>query len=319
VLLQGKMVVTWQERDHDNEDMAALADAGCRNAMRACGLMKFFRTPRLRAQPDLLELLVRAWNPVDGKFTIRGRDIEFDSNDIYFLTGLSRRGPVPILEGQRPSGETLDRLMARVCPWATKTRSGKCSIPSVGVGERADIVLRTILFLVTRAAGSLANHEASKANLLLALDCLEPTIFNWALAVTNSMKRQLNNCRRGESKQFGYGSILLPLMFERVPALRLQTMVLDPPRNARETRATRWARVMPRGGGGRSVSWGLCFREWLESQVIFVEDWPYAGIDFRGDPDMPLPAGEQWDDGGMTLDFFIFVYMMFLYFLMYMF
>ena len=48
-------------------------------------------------------------------------------------------------------------------------------------------------------------------------------------------------------------------------------------------------------------SWGVYFREWLDQQVIFVEDWPYAGMDFRNDPDMPLPAGEQWDDGGMTL------------------
>ena len=105
-------------------------------------------------------------------------------------------------------------------------------------------------------------------------------------------------------------------MFERVPALRLQTMVLDPPHNVRETRATKWSRVMPRGGGGRSVSWGLCFREWLESQVIFVEDWPYAGIDFRGDPDMPLPAGEQWDDEGMTLDLFHFhLYDVFVFFM----
>src|ERR1700734_3439688 len=137
VILQGKMAFTWQERDHDNAHIAAFADAGCRNAMRACSLMKFFRTPRLRAQPNLLELLIRAWNPVDGKFTIRGRDIEFDASDIYFLTGLSRRGMMPILEGQRPSSETLDQLMARVCPHAAKTRSGKCSIPSVGVEAHA--------------------------------------------------------------------------------------------------------------------------------------------------------------------------------------
>ena len=38
--------------------------------------------------------------------------------------------------------------------------------------------------------------------------------------------------------------------------------------------------------------------------MIFVEDWPYAGIDFRGDPNMLLPAGEQWDDGGKPLDLF---------------
>jgi len=126
--------------------------------------------------------------------------------------------------------------------------------------------------MVTRAAGCLANHEASKTHLLLALECLAPTIFNWAAAVTTSMKRQLSICRRGESKQFGYGSILLPLMLERVPALQLQDMVLDPPRGPRETRATRWAHVMPRGGGGRPVACGVYFREWLDRQVIFVED-----------------------------------------------
>ena len=35
-----------------------------------------------------------------------------------------------------------------------------------------------------------------------------------------------------------------------------------------------------------------------------MEDWPYAGMDFRGDPDTQLPTGEQWDDGGKTLDHF---------------
>lgn len=105
--------------------------------------------------------------------------------------------------------------------------------------------------MVTRVAGSLANYEASKTHLLLALDCLQPTVFDWATAVTNSMKRQLNNCRRGESKQFGYGSLLLPLILEWVPVMRLQTIAVDPPRSPRETQATRWARIMPRGGGGR--------------------------------------------------------------------
>ena len=120
------------------------------------------------------------------------------------------------MEGQRPSGSTLDDLMARVCPEAVKTRSGKVAIPTL-----RDIVLRTILFMVTRAAGSMANHEASKTHLLLALDCLKPTVFDWCTAVTNNMKRQLSNCCRGETKQFGYGSILVPLILERVPAMRL--------------------------------------------------------------------------------------------------
>ena len=115
------MAFQWQERVHDVEDVAAWGDVNCCNAMRACGFMKFFLTPCLRAQHDLLELLIRAWNPVDMKFTIRGHDIEFDHMDIYFLTGLSRRAVMPIIEGQRPSGETLDQLMARVCPEAIKS------------------------------------------------------------------------------------------------------------------------------------------------------------------------------------------------------
>ena len=295
------MAFQWQERVHDVEDIAAWGDVNCCNAMRACSFMKFFLTPRLRAQHDLLELVIRAWNPVDGKFTIRGHDIEFDHMDIFFLTGLSRRGARPIIEGQRPSGGTLDDLMAWVCPEAEKARSGKVSIPTVG-----NIVLHTILFMVTRAAGSLANHEASKSHLLLALECLEPTVFDWCTAVCNNMKRQLGNCRRGESKQFGYGSILVPLILERVPAMRLQTMAVDAPRTPQETRATRWARIMPRGGGGRPHSWGAFFRDWLDQQEIFVQDWPYAGLDFRNDPDLVLPPGEQWDDAGMTLCLFEF-------------
>ena len=56
------------------------------------------------------------------------------------------------------------------------------------------------------------------------------------------------------------------------------------------------------------MSWGTLIREWLECQMIFIQDWPYAGMDFRGDPDMQLPAGEQWDDGGKTLDHIIFAF-----------
>lgn len=121
-----------------------------------------------------------------------------------------------------------------------------------------DLVLRAVLFMITWEEGSQAQHEVSKNHLRLALDCLNPTIFNWAEAVTLSMKWQLTNCRHGRTKQFGYDSIFLLLMFEWVPILQLQDMALDPP-VPRQTRATTWAHVMPRGGGGRPVSWGVYF------------------------------------------------------------
>ena len=127
------------------------------------------------------------------------------------------------------------------------------AIPTVN-----DVVLRAMLFMVTRAAGSQAQHEASKTHLRLALECLNPTMFNWADTVTTNMKRQLTRCCRGETKYFGYSSILVSLMLERVLALQLQDMDLDTPK-PRGTRATRWAHVMPQGGGGHPISWGVLF------------------------------------------------------------
>ena len=51
------------------------------------------------------------------------------------------------------------------------------------------------------------------------------------------------------------------------------------------------------------------FFVWLWRQLIVVEDWPYAGTDFTGDPDLPLPEGEDWDEElGMNL-FLFFMYL----------
>jgi hypothetical protein len=45
-------------------------------------------------------------------------------------------------------------------------------------------------------------------------------------------------------------------------------------------------------------------------QVMSLEDYPYTGIDFRGDPDMSLPPGSAYGDIGMPkfFEYFIFLY-----------
>lgn len=145
--------------------------------------------------------------------------------DIYFLTGLSCHGERPILEGQWVSGETLDMLIARVCLGAHKSAtSGKLQILIV-----EELSLHSVLFMVTRTMGSQAQHKATKTHPRLALDCLNPTMYNWAEAVAVNMKRQLTKCYKGEMKQFGYESILILLMLERVLSLQLQDMDLYRP------------------------------------------------------------------------------------------
>ena len=133
-----------------------------------------------------------AWDVDDQVFRLRDQALELDVSDVYFITGLSRRGARPILIGSRPSGEKMIEVMDRVCPGAQFGRnSAKVDIATV-----LDLVLRVILFTITRAAGVQVPHEASKNHLLLAKKCLNPTLFDWATAVTTNIKRQLTKCKR---------------------------------------------------------------------------------------------------------------------------
>ena len=78
----------------------------------------------------------------------------------------------------------------------------------------------------------------------------------------------------------------------------------------------RWVAVMARhpDEGTEVIRFTPEYFRWLENQVFSIQDFPYAGVDFRGDPDMVLPPGEQWDDTGnfifhkfFKLSIFLFV------------
>ena len=73
---------------------------------------------------------------------------------------------------------------------------------------------------------------------------------------------------------------------------------------------------MPRSGGDQQMSYNLAFFIWLSCQLIMVENWSYNRTEFRGDPDIPLPEGDDFDDGGeqkkivfwFFIVFFIYVF-----------
>lgn len=146
----------------------------------------------------------------DQVFRLRNQTLELEVSDVYFITGLSRRGAVPILTGSRPSREKVGEVKARVCPEAQfGQRSAKVLINTIW-----DLTLKAILFTITRAARVQAPHEAIKNHLILATECLSPTIFNWDATVTTNIKRQLTNCNRADTKQFAYGSIVVSFFLE---------------------------------------------------------------------------------------------------------
>jgi len=62
------------------------------------------------------------------------------------------------------------------------------------------------------------------------------------------------------------------------------------------------------------VRFPVGYFHWLENQVFAIQDFPYAGVDFRGDPDMVLPQGEQWDDKGISFFTSFLNYLLFICF-----
>ena len=58
----------------------------------------------MRAQVDFLQWLVDRWSIQDQFFFIGGHQLEIELEDIYFLTGLPKRGKYLTLYGTRPGG-----------------------------------------------------------------------------------------------------------------------------------------------------------------------------------------------------------------------
>ena len=101
------MKITWREREHEEQDMIALNDSGTVRALRDCGLVKYFKLSGLRQQIELLEFLVRAWDPMIEAFHIKNQVVSIIVEDMYFLIGLSRRGFPISLTGSTVGGETV--------------------------------------------------------------------------------------------------------------------------------------------------------------------------------------------------------------------
>ena len=57
------MVLKWREREHGDVEEAVQGDIMAQQALRACGLYKFWCVGSLRAKPRLLQLLVDYWDP----------------------------------------------------------------------------------------------------------------------------------------------------------------------------------------------------------------------------------------------------------------
>lgn len=82
---------------------------------------------------------------------------------------------MPRMVGTRVTGDSMDTLIAILCPPGARKSSisGKIQIFTIN-----DLSLWVLLFNITEAAGTQSQHEATKTQLRLAQGCLNPTMFN---------------------------------------------------------------------------------------------------------------------------------------------
>ena len=144
----------------------------------------------MRAQVRLLEYLVRMWDPDQQVFNVGAHTLAIDIEDIYFLTGLSRRGSYVNLTGSRAGGLKMSEYCNQYCVPEAERKKGKVVIWGV-----TDLTLHTILFTIAWMAGSYAPHMALQSYFQYAIECTEPRVFNWADAVLRGIKRKLTKCR----------------------------------------------------------------------------------------------------------------------------
>ena len=98
----------------------------------------------------------------------------------------------------------MDDIIDQHCSLGTESQSGKLRIKSL-VG----IPLRIVVYTIGKVAGTRDTHVTSRSPMLYALHCMEPTSFNWCEGMLVFLKNQLNKCKRGTLKQFGYGVVIV--------------------------------------------------------------------------------------------------------------
>lgn len=55
-------MVDWKELEHEDVETQAFNDPNCLEALRACGLLKFFLTLGMWAQHEFLRYLISLWD-----------------------------------------------------------------------------------------------------------------------------------------------------------------------------------------------------------------------------------------------------------------
>jgi hypothetical protein len=240
------MYVNWREREHEEINFLVSEDPAAIIVLSQCGLLKLFQCSFIRAQPTLINALIDYWHPDAERFMLEGHSLNPTTEDIYFLTGLLRRGDPVNLHTFTPGLHNIEDFIRLHCEVGTEKVGSQVPIHKIN-----NLSLKVIVILIGQITGSAALHQASQVHMHCVVQCLNGCIFDWSTTMLNCMKRQLTECRIQEHRNFGFGTVLFSFFFEKVPSL-------GPQETLRGHKASLlvlciWVMLFLQQGGGRTI------------------------------------------------------------------
>ena len=106
---------------------------------------------------QLLRKLVDYWDPVDEAFVLDEDVLHVEVDDIYFITGLSRRGLEVSLIGVGLESLTVCEYNQEYCTAEAKVKSTGVQIKYI-----RNLSLKDIVYTINRMAGSVVGHLATR-------------------------------------------------------------------------------------------------------------------------------------------------------------
>lgn len=149
------MVIKWHEHEHEGADNGALNHPDTVNALRQCGLLKYFQISSMRSETSLLQLLIGYWDPNRLLFMVNDEPLPFEVEDMYFLTGLSRRGWEANLHGGGwgDASLTIQEYITVYCEEGTQKVASQIPIAWIPT-----LALRSVAYYLVRMLGTTSQH-----------------------------------------------------------------------------------------------------------------------------------------------------------------
>ena len=110
--------------------------------------------------------------------------LSIEVEDIYSIIGLSRQGEMVNLQSRGPGGGlTIDEYIAVYCFPNTEKVGSQILTNSIQI-----MGLKAILLALGRIVGLASLHQDSWPMMFYAVECMQPTVYDWSTTLLTNMK-----------------------------------------------------------------------------------------------------------------------------------